>query len=68
MFDTAPTVTRSKAALAAKFAQIAAAEPFYRGSLVRKLGRLIAERRYFVSSEDIVDTLLRRLAGEAAAG
>ncbi|HEX3468739.1 MAG TPA: flagellar biosynthesis anti-sigma factor FlgM [Candidatus Elarobacter sp.] len=44
----------------------AVAEPFYRRSLVEKLRRRIAEGRYYVSSEQIVEKLLGHMILAAA--
>ena len=50
----------------AGLAHAAASEPFYRKDLVDDLQRRIAEGRYFVPTEEIVDKLLGRLIVEAA--
>lgn len=42
-------------------------EPFYRADLVDDLRHRIAEGRYFVPADEIVDKLLGRLIVEAAA-
>jgi anti-sigma28 factor (negative regulator of flagellin synthesis) len=41
------------------------AEPLYREALVNELARRVAEGRYFVPSEQIVEKLLGRLVLEA---
>ncbi|HTW82764.1 MAG TPA: flagellar biosynthesis anti-sigma factor FlgM [Candidatus Sulfotelmatobacter sp.] len=67
-FDTADSFERSEAAqsLAASFFA-ATMEPFYRPELVSDLQRRIAEGKYYVPAEEIVDKLLGRLIVEAAA-
>jgi anti-sigma28 factor (negative regulator of flagellin synthesis) len=66
-FDTADSFERSELATAmAGLAHVAASEPFYRKDLVDDLQRRIAEGRYFVPTEEIVDKLLGRLIVEAA--
>jgi len=44
----------------------ATAEPFYRADLVEDLRHRIAEGRYFVPTEEIVEKLLGRLIVNAA--
>jgi anti-sigma28 factor (negative regulator of flagellin synthesis) len=46
--------------------QAVTAEPFYRPELVEDLRRRIAEGRYFVPAEEIVEKLLGRLIAEHA--
>jgi anti-sigma28 factor (negative regulator of flagellin synthesis) len=43
------------------FVQSASAEPFYRPELVEDLQRRIAEGRYYVPTEDIVEKMIGRL-------
>lgn len=66
-YDTLDSFERSDAAQSlGSLAHEAAREPFYRNDLVDKLQRRIAEGRYFVPSEEIVDKLLGRLIVEVA--
>ena len=65
--DTADSFERSGDA--ATFASLIAdviSEPLYRKDLVEDLRRRIAEGRYFVPTDEIVDKLLGRLIVEAA--
>jgi anti-sigma28 factor (negative regulator of flagellin synthesis) len=68
-FDTAPLdVEYSSSSEATSFAEMAAnvtAEPMYRKALVDDLQRRIAEGKYYVPSEQIVEKLLGRLVLEA---
>ena len=59
--ETADSFERSEVAssLGADFA--AASEPFYRPELVERLRRQVAEGRYFVPADEIVEKLLGRL-------
>lgn len=67
LFDTADSFDRSETAEALLgIAHTTAAEPFYRTDLVHALCRRIADGRYFVPSEEIVDALLGRLIVDAA--
>ena len=65
-FDTVDSyeATVGTAGLSA-MAQEVTANPFYRASLVADLGRRIAEGRYYVPAEQIVEKLLGRLMAEA---
>jgi anti-sigma28 factor (negative regulator of flagellin synthesis) len=67
-FDTADRFEASAAAssLLELVAEMAS-EPFYRAEHVEDLQRRIAEGRYFVPSDEIVDKLLGRLIVDAAA-
>jgi anti-sigma28 factor (negative regulator of flagellin synthesis) len=67
-FDTADTFVHSEAAISlAELAHSAASQPLYRSDLVNDLQRRIAEGRYFVPTDDIVDKLLGRLIVEYTA-
>ena len=66
-FDTDP-VDYVSSAEASSFAEMAAsvtAEPMYREALVNDLQRRIAEGKYYVPSEAIVEKLLGRLVLES---
>jgi anti-sigma28 factor (negative regulator of flagellin synthesis) len=58
--------TEATAGLAGMAAEVTA-NPFYRSSLVEDLGRRIAEGRYYVPADQIVEKLIGRLAAEAIA-
>jgi anti-sigma28 factor (negative regulator of flagellin synthesis) len=61
-FDTADRYDGSDVAVSLTgFVQSVIAEPLYRPELVADLQRRIAEGRYYVSTEDIVDKMLGRL-------
>ena len=65
-FDTGESYVSSTEA--ASFAELAAAvtgEPLYREALVNDLQRRIAEGKYYVPAEQIVEKLLGRLVLEA---
>jgi anti-sigma28 factor (negative regulator of flagellin synthesis) len=67
-FDTNETdvyVSSAEATTMAEFAASIAEEPLYRDALVRDLQRRIAEGKYYVPSEQIVEKLLGRLVLEA---
>jgi anti-sigma28 factor (negative regulator of flagellin synthesis) len=65
-FDTGDAyVSSTEAATLAEFAASVAEEPLYREALVRDLQRRIAEGKYYVPSEQIVEKLLGRLVLEA---
>jgi anti-sigma28 factor (negative regulator of flagellin synthesis) len=60
--DTADRYDGSEtAASLSGFVQTATAEPFYRPELVEDLQRRIAEGRYYVPTEDIVEKMIGRL-------
>jgi anti-sigma28 factor (negative regulator of flagellin synthesis) len=65
-YDTVDSyeATGETAGLAAMAAEVTA-NPFYRTSLVADLGRRIAEGRYYVPADQIVEKLLGRLIAEA---
>ncbi|MBV8748890.1 MAG: flagellar biosynthesis anti-sigma factor FlgM [Candidatus Eremiobacteraeota bacterium] len=66
-YDTADSFVRSEAAASIQtFVAAATAEPFYRADLVEDLRHRIAEGRYFVPTEEIVEKLLGRLIVNAA--
>jgi len=58
-------VSSAEATTMAEFAANIAEEPLYRDALVRDLQRRIAEGKYYVPSEQIVEKLLGRLVLEA---
>jgi anti-sigma28 factor (negative regulator of flagellin synthesis) len=58
--------TEATAGLAGMAAEVAST-PFYRPSLVADLERRIAEGRYYVPADQIVEKLLGRLVAEAIA-
>jgi anti-sigma28 factor (negative regulator of flagellin synthesis) len=61
-FDTSDRYDGSETALSLSgIVQIATTEPFYRGELVQELQQRIAEGRYFVPTEDIVEKMVGRL-------
>jgi anti-sigma28 factor (negative regulator of flagellin synthesis) len=60
-FDTADRYDGSDAGVSLNAFVQSASEPFYRPELVADLERRIAEGRYYVPTEDIVDKLLGRL-------
>jgi anti-sigma28 factor (negative regulator of flagellin synthesis) len=68
-FDTAPLdvdyVSSSEASSFAEMAAHVAAEPMYREALVKDLQQRIAQGKYYVPSEQIVEKLLGRLVLEA---
>jgi anti-sigma28 factor (negative regulator of flagellin synthesis) len=66
-FDTDPVeyVSSTEAASFAEMAASVAAEPMYREALVNDLQRRIAEGKYYVPSEAIVEKLLGRLVLES---
>lgn len=64
--DTDIFVASDVASSLLEMVQAVATEPFYRKELVDDLRRRIAEGRYFVSSEEIVEKLLGRLIVEHA--
>ena len=69
-FDTDPQtevdyVGSSEAATFAEMAASVTAEPMYREALVRDLQQRIAQGKYYVPSEQIVEKLLGRLVLEA---
>jgi anti-sigma28 factor (negative regulator of flagellin synthesis) len=64
--DTTDSFERSDAASSLGTFTTAAVEPFYRPDLVDRLRYQIAEGRYFVPSEEIVEKLLGRLIVAAA--
>ena len=68
-YDTAPPevgyVSSSEAASFAEMAAGVAAEPMYREALVNDLQQRIAQGKYYVPSEQIVEKLLGRLVLEA---
>ena len=68
-FDTDPLdVDYVSSAEASSFAEMAAsvtAEPMYREALVKDLQQRIAQGKYYVPSEQIVEKLLGRLVLEA---
>ena len=68
-FDTAPLdveyVSSSEATSFAEMAASVAAEPMYREALVKDLQQRIAQGKYYVPSEQIVEKLLGRLVLEA---
>jgi len=49
----------------AELASAVLADPLYREALVNELARRVAEGKYFVPSEQIVEKLLGRLVAEA---
>lgn len=65
-FDSIDSFERSEAAASmAELASEVAQQPLYRDALVSDLGRRIAEGKYFVPTEEIVEKLLGRLMLEA---
>jgi anti-sigma28 factor (negative regulator of flagellin synthesis) len=68
-FDTAPPdveyVSSSEASTFAEMASSVTAEPMYREALVKDLQQRIAQGKYYVPSEQIVEKLLGRLVLEA---
>jgi len=68
-FDTAPLdvdyVSSSEASSFAEMAASVTAEPMYREALVKDLQQRIAQGKYYVPSEQIVEKLLGRLVLEA---
>jgi anti-sigma28 factor (negative regulator of flagellin synthesis) len=68
-FDTAPLdvdyVSSTEASSFAEMAASVAAEPMYRDALVKDLQQRIAQGKYYVPSEQIVEKLLGRLVLEA---
>jgi anti-sigma28 factor (negative regulator of flagellin synthesis) len=68
-FDTAPPdveyVSSSEASIFAELAASVTAEPMYRDALVKDLQQRIAQGKYYVPSEQIVEKLLGRLVLEA---
>jgi anti-sigma28 factor (negative regulator of flagellin synthesis) len=65
-FDTNDAyVSSTEGATMADLAASVASEPLYRDALVRDLARRIAEGKYYVPSEQIVEKLLGRLVLEA---
>ena len=68
-FDTAPPdveyVGSAEASSMAEMAASVTAEPMYREALVNDLQRRVAEGKYYVPSEQIVEKLLGRLVLEA---
>jgi anti-sigma28 factor (negative regulator of flagellin synthesis) len=68
-FDTAPPeveyVSSSEASTFAEMAFSVTAEPMYRDALVKDLQQRIAQGKYYVPSEQIVEKLLGRLVLEA---
>ena len=68
-FDTAPAdveyVSSTEAATFAELAANVTAEPMYREALVKDLQQRIAQGKYYVPSEQIVERLLGRLVLEA---
>ncbi|HEX3464007.1 MAG TPA: flagellar biosynthesis anti-sigma factor FlgM [Candidatus Elarobacter sp.] len=65
-FDALDSFERSEAAAALGELFHSTTETFYRNDLVEHLRRQIAEGRYFVPSDAIVEKLLGRLIVEAA--
>ena len=68
-FDTADSYegTGATAMLSAMSSEVLA-EPFYRSALVADLRRRIAEGRYYVPADQIVEKLLGRLVATAIPG
>ena len=65
-FDTSDAyVSSTEASLLAEFAASVAGEPLYREVRVGDLQRRIAEGRYYVPAEQIVEKLLGRLVLDA---
>ncbi len=65
-FDTNDAyVSSSEAATMADLAASVVSEPLYRDALVRDLQRRIAEGKYYVPAEQVVEKLLGRLLLEA---
>jgi anti-sigma28 factor (negative regulator of flagellin synthesis) len=68
-FDTGPLevdyVSSSEASSFAEMAASVTAEPMYREALVKDLQQRIAQGKYYVPSEQIVEKLLGRLVLEA---
>ena len=68
-FDTAPLdvdyVSSSEASSFAEMAANVTAEPMYREALVKDLQQRVAQGKYYVPSEQIVERLLGRLVLEA---
>src|SRR5579872_5104631 len=58
-------VTSSAGATMADLASSVTAEPMYREALVNELARRVAEGKYYVPAEQIVEKLLGRLVLEA---
>jgi anti-sigma28 factor (negative regulator of flagellin synthesis) len=67
-YDTEPVeyVSSTEALTFAELAASVTAEPMYREALVKDLQRRIAEGKYYVPAEQIVEKLLGRLVLEAA--
>jgi anti-sigma28 factor (negative regulator of flagellin synthesis) len=65
-FDALDSFERSEAAAALNELFQASTDPFYRAELVEHLRRQIAEGRYYVPADAIVEKLLGRLIVEAA--
>jgi anti-sigma28 factor (negative regulator of flagellin synthesis) len=65
-FDALDSFERSEAAAALGELFQASTDPFYRAELVEHLRRQIAEGRYYVPADAIVEKLLGRLIVEAA--
>ncbi len=67
LFGTTDSFEESEAAASlSSLIQDAITNPFYRSDLVEDLRRRIAEGRYYVPTEEIVDKLLGRLMVEHA--
>jgi anti-sigma28 factor (negative regulator of flagellin synthesis) len=58
-------VSSAEAASLAELAESVVAEPLYRDALVQDLQRRVAEGKYYVPAEQIVEKLLGRLVLEA---
>jgi anti-sigma28 factor (negative regulator of flagellin synthesis) len=66
MFDTADRYELSDGtSVLSALAQTIEAEPFFRAGLVAELSHRIAEGRYYVPTDEIVEKLLGRLIAEA---
>ena len=67
-YDTEPVeyVSSTEALTFAELAASVTAEPMYREALVKDLQRRVAEGKYYVPAEQIVEKLLGRLVLEAA--